>query len=173
MVRLLGLTSKPSAELIFLELTACLVCHGEDKHLAPASNRSFNPIINNHGKILIHGQRDEQHVYPDEYIIAWNEMKWMVFLATILHCKAILGRGQPGRMRWILLWIMPLVQDRCHCLMLLITVQRRSAVLWPKFTGCKAYHMYYLKDKVNLGPILLLKCLLNEMIGVLGHDNAQ
>ena len=30
---------------------------------------------------------------------------------TILHCKAVLGWGQPGRMRWILLWIMPMTQD--------------------------------------------------------------
>ena len=27
-------------------------------------------------------------------------------------CKAILGRGQPGLMKWFLLWIMALVQDR-------------------------------------------------------------
>ena len=27
-------------------------------------------------------------------------------------CKAIMGWGQPGLMRWILLWIMPLVQDQ-------------------------------------------------------------
>ena len=36
----------------------------------------------------------------------------MALKAKILLCKAILGRGQPGLMRWILLWIMPLVQDR-------------------------------------------------------------
>ena len=36
----------------------------------------------------------------------------MMFQAMILDCKAILGRGQPGRMTWILLWIMPLAQDR-------------------------------------------------------------
>ena len=36
----------------------------------------------------------------------YNE--WMVFQATILHCKAILDKGQPGLMRWI----MPLVQVR-------------------------------------------------------------
>ena len=29
-----------------------------------------------------------------------------------VHSKAILGRGQPGLMRLILSWIMPLVQDR-------------------------------------------------------------
>ena len=29
-------------------------------------------------------------------------MKWMVFKATILQCKAILGLGQPGLIRWIL-----------------------------------------------------------------------
>ena len=38
-------------------------------------------------------------------------MSWMVLLATILHCKAILGQGQPGLLRWILVWIMPQVQD--------------------------------------------------------------
>ena len=27
------------------------------------------------------------------------EMKWMVLYAMILHCKAALGRGQPGLMR--------------------------------------------------------------------------
>ena len=38
--------------------------------------------------------------------------QWMIgVLATILQCKAILGRGQPGRMRWILLRIMHLAQD--------------------------------------------------------------
>ena len=35
-----------------------------------------------------------------------------VFWTIILHCKAILGRGKPRLMRWILLWIMPQVQDR-------------------------------------------------------------
>ena len=39
------------------------------------------------------------------------EIEWMVFLAKILHCRAILGQGQPGLMRWILFWMMPLVQD--------------------------------------------------------------
>ena len=37
--------------------------------------------------------------------------KMMMFNATILYCKAILSRRQPGQLRWILLWIMPLVQD--------------------------------------------------------------
>ena len=41
-----------------------------------------------------------------------DEMKWLVFKVTFLHCKAILGRGQSGLMGRILLWIMPLVQDR-------------------------------------------------------------
>ena len=31
--------------------------------------------------------------------------KWLVFKVTIRHCTAILGRGQPGLMRWIWLWI--------------------------------------------------------------------
>ena len=39
--------------------------------------------------------------------ITW---KWMK--ATILHCKVLLGRGQPVLIRWILLWIILLVQGR-------------------------------------------------------------
>ena len=35
----------------------------------------------------------------------------MVFLATILHCKAKQGKGQTGLMRSILLWIMPQLQN--------------------------------------------------------------
>ena len=38
----------------------------------------------------------------------WND--WC-FRPRFCNCKAILGWGQPGLMRWILLWIMPLVQD--------------------------------------------------------------
>ena len=37
---------------------------------------------------------------------------WMVFWATILNCKAMLGWGYPGLMGWILLWIIPLVYDQ-------------------------------------------------------------
>ena len=44
-------------------------------------------------------------------VILEYQIKWMVFQATILHCKAILGRGRPGLMRWILVWIMPQMQD--------------------------------------------------------------
>ena len=33
-------------------------------------------------------------------------------MRIIVHCKVILGREQPGLLRCILLWIMPLVQDR-------------------------------------------------------------
>ena len=41
--------------------------------------------------------------------------KWMNKLCLRLWfctCNAIAGRRQPGLMRWILLWIIPLVQDR-------------------------------------------------------------
>ena len=38
-----------------------------------------------------------------------ENMKWMVFLAMILHCKGILAK--PGIMKWILVWIMPQLQD--------------------------------------------------------------
>ena len=41
----------------------------------------------------------------------WNEMKWW-FRPRFCTSKTILGRGQPGLMRWFLLWMMPLVQDR-------------------------------------------------------------
>ena len=39
---------------------------------------------------------------------------WMVFGATMMYCKAILGKGQPGLMRWILVWNTPQVQDWSH-----------------------------------------------------------
>ena len=44
--------------------------------------------------------------FPIGYPGIIRETKWMVFQATILHCKATQGRGQPGLVRWILLWIM-------------------------------------------------------------------
>ena len=37
--------------------------------------------------------------------------EWMVFQATIQQCKAILGRGKPFIMKWILVWIMSQMQD--------------------------------------------------------------
>ena len=40
----------------------------------------------------------------------------------------MLGRGQPGLMRWIMFWIMPLVQD--WSLNLLISSPPRYTVLW-------------------------------------------
>ena len=48
------------------------------------------------------------------YAIISEEMKWLVLYATILHCKAKLGRGQLGR---ILLGIIPLAQDRSRDLL--------------------------------------------------------
>ena len=45
----------------------------------------------------------------------------------ILHCKATLGRGQCRLMRWISLWIMPLLQDRS--LDLLIGSPRNNALM--------------------------------------------
>ena len=48
-------------------------------------------------------------------VYQWGNIwqKWMMFYATTLHCKAIYwALGQPGILRWILLWIMPPVQDR-------------------------------------------------------------
>ena len=43
-------------------------------------------------------------------------MTYLKFLWHILnlHCKAILGRGQPGRMRWILLWIIAPIEIIKH-----------------------------------------------------------
>ena len=48
----------------------------------------------------------------------------LVFQATILYCTAlILGRRQPGLMRWTFLWSMPLVQDRSLNLLTIIPVR--------------------------------------------------
>ena len=56
-------------------------------------------------------------------------------------CKAILGRRQPGLMRWILLWIMPLVSiDR---LPYWSAVQRATTVprITPFQTSCTLMHL--------------------------------
>ena len=41
----------------------------------------------------------------------WKWPDWC-FRPRFCTCKAILGRAQPGRMRWILSWSMPLAKDR-------------------------------------------------------------
>ena len=53
---------------------------------------------------------------------------------TILHCKAKLGGGQPGLMRWIVLWIMPLVQDQSLDLLTLSPAHYHWATDGPNFT---------------------------------------
>ena len=55
-------------------------------------------------------------------LTCWHNSRGIVFLKChgnewsleprSCTCKAILGRGQPGLMRWIFLWCMPLAQDR-------------------------------------------------------------
>ena len=98
----------------------------------------FIPYVNiliNIKCIYCSGNRQERRYHSDIYLCLFNndissnqkfwsrqdhiwcksvhtKMTWLVFKATILHCKAILDRGQPGRMRWILLSVMPVVQDQ-------------------------------------------------------------
>ena len=50
--------------------------------------------------------------YDNGWLTDWMNEWWPVFSATILHCKAVLGQGQPGQMRWILVWNMPQVQGQ-------------------------------------------------------------
>ena len=62
--------------------------------------------------ILEHDSTLWGYTGPGEpWVMRWNKM-----IGVLGHdsdiCKAILGRGQPGLMRWILLWIMPLAPDR-------------------------------------------------------------
>ena len=61
-------------------------------------------------------------------------MKWMVFKATILHCKnkTILGWWQSRLMRWILVWIMPQMQDQSLNLLTYSLVHHHCAMaaLW-------------------------------------------
>ena len=71
-----------------------------------------------------------------------NNKKWLVFKATVLICKAILGRGQPGLMRWIYYESCPWCRiDRSTCWP---AVQCATTVLWtwcfrPRFCSlCKA-----------------------------------
>ena len=44
----------------------------------------------------------------------WNVSKWneWSFKPRFCTCNTILGKGQPGVLRWILLWIMSLMQHR-------------------------------------------------------------
>ena len=75
------------------------------------------------------------------------QMKWMVLQTFILCCKVKLGRGRPGLMRWYLLCIMFLVQDR------LLDVDQQSSTL-PLYHGrppppspvivyiCRMIHLY-------------------------------
>ena len=63
------------------------------------------------------GGRSDGHARQElvHFIRALQKTRYilrLVLKATILHCKATLGRGQHGWMKWILWWIMPLVQDR-------------------------------------------------------------
>ena len=53
------------------------------------------------------------HLLPP--YLKWTN-KWC-FIPRFCTCKAILIRGQPGLMRWILSWFMPVVQDQSHGLL--------------------------------------------------------
>ena len=64
-------------------------------------------------------------------------MKWMVFQPQFCTCKAKLGQGHPGLMRWILLWVMPLVQE-CS-LILLISSPVRYHWITDAPTPCDRY----------------------------------
>ena len=48
-------------------------------------------------------------------IFIYNTYKWMRFEAIILHCKAILGQGKSGLVRWIFVWIIPQVDLHYRC----------------------------------------------------------
>ena len=61
-----------------------------------------------------------KHMNPDLHI----DINEYCFRPRFWTCKTILGREQPRLMRWILLWIMPLVQDR-----MLIPVDQQSSAL--------------------------------------------
>ena len=59
-------------------------------------------------KIPIHNSLTN---YPGSVTYPWKWNEWC-FRQRFCTRKAILGRGQLGLMRWILSWIVPLVQDR-------------------------------------------------------------
>ena len=62
-------------------------------------------------------------------------IKGMGIQGTILYCKAILGRGQPGRLKWNLGKNMPQMQDRS--LHVLICKKRSTTVLRLARRWCK------------------------------------
>ena len=77
----------------------------------------------------------------------------MVFKATILQWKAILARGQPGLMRWILLWIM---QDLSLDLLISSPARYHCAVDGPphaiqKSAIANSYYLVFLS--VYMAPV--------------------
>ena len=75
-------------------------------------------------------------------------IEWMVFYALILHCMAKLGCGQPGLMRWILVWILPQVQDQ------LLNLQSN---MLPLCFDCP--HVYITRH-LNLNNALFQECIM-------------
>ena len=90
------------------------------KHVLANSSYEMITIITKYidGRWLHYYSRNSINVISVLMFQQWvsglhgNELKTMVFEATILHCKAMLGWQQYGVMRWILFWIMSMVQDR-------------------------------------------------------------
>ena len=73
--------------------------------------------------------------------------------------KAILGWGQPGLMGWILLWILPLVQDRSLDLLASSTSRYHCTTDVPP------------GPKGNIHPAFWY-IKMNWIVSVLGHDSA-
>ena len=75
-------------------------------------------------------------------------IKWILFQAMILQGKAMLDRGQPGLLRWILLWIILLFS--IFLLGMPISQWYNVTIFRQNVTFIKSinsYRMYHLVDK--------------------------
>ena len=121
--------------------------------------------------------------YRHSIVLVIKKMKWLVFKATILHCKAILGRGQPGWMRWILLCILPLAQDRSLDLLAksparyeVLVISTVSIIKYLPvyiYHTISIYHIYmvstyykYCNEYLNTKTILFFRCYISKHFSV-------
>ena len=90
--------------------------------------------------------------------------EWMVFQATILYCKALLGWEQPGLMSWILVWAMPQVQNRSLDLLTCSPMCYHSATAIPLPQTTKynltypSIHPSWPKTQITKLPLLVSVC---------------
>ena len=82
-----------------------------------------------HTFLMAHGKRNRSN--SRNTTICKRVTEWC-FRPQFCTVNAILGLGQPGRMRWILVWTIPLVQDRSLDLLTSNPLRYHCATVAPK-----------------------------------------